>query len=123
MSIEILVADDEDHIIRALSFILQKEGFRVDVAHNGEEAWGKIREARPRLVFLDIVMPKMTGIEVCKLIKSDEALRSTHVIILTSKGQQMDRDNSLSAGADEYMMKPFSPRELVARVKSILDRK
>lgn len=122
MPIDILVADDEPHILRALSFVLKKEGFNVDVAQNGEDALRKIKEGRPRVVFLDLVMPKMTGIELCKIVKSDGGLRQTHVIILTCKGQELDRNHSLSAGADEFMTKPFSPKEVVTRVKTLFAR-
>lgn len=120
MAVDILVADDEPHISRALSFVFKKEGYSVEVALNGEEALAKIREGRPRVVFLDLIMPKLTGTEVCKLVKGDERLCAIHVIILTCKGQELDRDNSLSAGADEFMTKPFSPKEVVARVKELL---
>lgn len=119
MAVDILVADDEPHISRALSFVFRKEGYVVDVAANGEEALAKIRDGRPRVVFLDLIMPKLTGTEICKLVKGDERLSPTHIIILTCKGQELDRDNSLSAGADEYMTKPFSPKEVVARVKEL----
>lgn len=122
MAVQIVVADDEPHVVRALSFVLTREGFTVAVAGNGEDALAKIRDETPRLVFLDIVMPKRTGIELCKAIKSDPALRRTHIIILTCKGQELDRQNCLAAGADEYMTKPFSPREVVARVRTLLGR-
>jgi DNA-binding response OmpR family regulator len=119
MAVQILVADDEPHVVRALSFVLTKEGFSVAVASNGEDALARIREERPSLVFLDIVMPKRTGIEICKEIKGDPELKGTHVIILTCKGQELDQQNSMQAGADEFMTKPFSPREVVARVRSL----
>ncbi len=122
MPIDILVADDEPHILRALSFVLKREGFCIEVAQNGDDALRKIREGRPRVVFLDLVMPKMTGIEVCKILKSDEVLRQTHVIILTCKGQELDRNHSISAGADEFMTKPFSPKDVVTRVKTLFAR-
>jgi DNA-binding response OmpR family regulator len=119
MAVQIVVADDEPHVVRALSFVLTKEGFSVAVASNGEDALARIREERPSLVFLDIVMPKRTGIEICKAIKGDPELKDTHVIILTCKGQELDQQNSMQAGADEFMTKPFSPREVVARVRSL----
>ena len=122
MAIEILVADDEPHITRALSFVFQKEGLKAIIASNGLEALDKIREHKPRIAFLDLIMPKMSGIAVCTLIKADAELRNTHVIILTCKGQEVDREESLAAGADEFMTKPFSPREVVLRVKTILGR-
>lgn len=120
MATRIVVADDEPHVVRALSFVLTREGFSVTVAANGEEALARIREERPRLVFLDIVMPKWTGMELCKAIKADPELKDTLVIILTCKGQELDRRNSMLAGADEFLTKPFSPREVVALARSLL---
>ena len=119
MALQILIADDAPHISRALSFILQREGFSVDVANNGEETLITIREERPKLVFLDIVMPKMNGLDLCREIKGDPELRDTHVIILTAKGGELDRQECMSAGADEYMTKPFSPREVMERVLAL----
>jgi two-component system alkaline phosphatase synthesis response regulator PhoP len=119
MAAQIVIADDEPHVVRALSFVLTREGFSVAIAANGQEALARIREERPRLVFLDIVMPKLTGMEICKAIKADPGLKGTHVIILTCKGQELDRQNSMLAGADEFMTKPFSPREVVARARSL----
>lgn len=120
MTIDILVADDEPHVTRALSFVFAKEGFSVDTASNGQEAFAKLQAMQPRIAFLDLIMPKMTGAEVCRLVKADEQLRAIHVVILTCKGQELDRHDSLAAGADEFMTKPFSPREVVARVRAVL---
>jgi two-component system, OmpR family, alkaline phosphatase synthesis response regulator PhoP len=119
MAVQIVIADDEPHVVRALSFVLVKEGFSVAVAANGEDALTRIREERPRLVFLDLIMPKRTGVEVCKVIKDDPELKNTHVVILTCKGQELDRQNSFVAGADEFMTKPFSPKEVVERVRAL----
>ncbi len=119
MDLQILIADDEPHITRALSFVLQREGFSIDVATNGEEALHKVRERKPAVAFLDIVMPKLTGLELCRAIKSDPDTRETHLIILTAKGQELDRQNCLSAGADEYITKPFSPKEVLERVRAL----
>jgi two-component system alkaline phosphatase synthesis response regulator PhoP len=122
MALQILIADDAPHIARSLSFVLQKEGFSVDVANTGEEALKKIREKRPKAVFLDIVMPKMTGLDICKEIKTDPALKDTYIIILTAKGGDMDRQECMSAGADEYMTKPFSPSEVLERVLKLFSQ-
>lgn len=119
MPVQIVIADDEPHVVRALSFVLGKEGFTVAVVANGEDALARIREEKPRLVFLDLIMPKRTGVEVCKVIKADPELKNTHIIILTCKGQDLDRQNSFTAGADEFMTKPFSPKEVVARVRAL----
>ncbi len=118
--IDILIADDEPHIARALNFIFKKEGYRVEMAHDGEMAMSAILAYNPKIVFLDLIMPKKNGDEICKAIKSDNRLRNMYVIILTCKGQELDRKKSMSEGADEYMTKPFSPREVVTKVKSIL---
>jgi two-component system alkaline phosphatase synthesis response regulator PhoP len=120
--IDIIIADDEPHIVRALSFVFRKEGYTVDTAANGEEALWKIRESLPRVVFLDLIMPKKTGNELCRLIRSDESLRDIHVIILTCKGQERDREQSLASGADGFITKPFSPREVMARVRHIMGK-
>jgi len=119
---DILVADDEPYVQRSLEFVLKREGFEVVTAVNGEDALRKIREFRPKIVFLDLMMPKMNGFEACKEIKSDPSLRDTYVIILTAKGQEADRDMGLRAGADNYITKPFSPKEIVQMVRSIFER-
>jgi len=118
--VTILIADDEPNIVRSLGFILQKEGLPFDVATDGETALAKARLLRPKLLFLDIMMPKLSGFEVCSQIRSDAALDTIHIIMLTAKGQDEDRTKSLSAGADEYLSKPFSPMQVLERVKTIL---
>jgi two-component system alkaline phosphatase synthesis response regulator PhoP len=117
---DILVADDEPFIQRSLAFVLKKEGFDVVTADNGQEAIEKAKEFRPKIIFLDIMMPKINGYNVCRAIKSDEALKDSHVIILTAKGQEVDREIGHREGADQFMTKPFSPREVIERVRSIL---
>jgi DNA-binding response OmpR family regulator len=118
----ILVVDDEPYILRSLSFVLESQGYRVLTASNGEEALRKIREARPRLVFLDIMLPLMNGYEICAAVKEDPALADTFVIMLSAKGQQIDRERGLLGGADEYMTKPFSPREIVEYVRRVFSQ-
>jgi DNA-binding response OmpR family regulator len=115
----ILLVDDEPYILRSLSYLLTREGYAVTTASNGEEGLERVREARPRLVFLDIMMPRMNGYEVCEQIKQDPATADTYVIMLSAKGQQIDRERGLLGGADEYMTKPFSPREVAQRVREI----
>jgi DNA-binding response OmpR family regulator len=116
----ILVIDDEPYILRSLSYLLQREGYSVETATNGEEGLQCVQGLRPPLVFLDIMMPHMNGYEVCEQIKQDPSLEHTYVIMLSAKGQQIDRERGLLGGADEYMTKPFSPREVAQRVRSIL---
>jgi DNA-binding response OmpR family regulator len=116
----ILVIDDEPYILRSLSYLLQREGYAVETASNGEEGLQRVRTLNPPLVFLDIMMPHMNGYEVCEQIKQDQRLDGTYVIMLSAKGQQIDRERGLLGGADEYMTKPFSPREVAQRVRAIL---
>ena len=117
----ILVIDDEPYILRSLSYLLTREGYAVETASNGEEGLARVRSLRPPLVFLDIMMPRMDGYEVCEQIKQDPALAGTYVIMLSAKGQQIDRERGLLGGADEYMTKPFSPREIAKRVRELVE--
>jgi DNA-binding response OmpR family regulator len=117
----ILVIDDEPYILRSLSYLLSREGYAVETATNGEEGLAQVRSLRPPLVFLDIMMPRMDGYEVCEQIKQDPTLAGTYVIMLSAKGQQIDRERGLLGGADEYMTKPFSPREIARRVRELLE--
>ncbi len=116
----ILIADDEEHLIRSLSFILTKEGFEVTAAGNGEEALKKVAEYKPALMFLDIMMPRKNGYEVCEEIRSRADMKDLYIIMLSAKGGDIDREKALSSGANEFMTKPFSPREVVSRVKNII---
>lgn len=118
--IDILVVDDEAHIVRALSFIFKKEGYQIETASDGEEALIKFRQLKPKIVFLDMIMPKKCGVDVCREIKSEQTDRPPHVILLTCKGQDIDRLNCFEAGADEFINKPFSPKEVLERVKALL---
>lgn len=116
----ILLVDDEPFILRSLSYLLTREGYTVQTASNGDEGLEWVRALRPPLVFLDIMMPRKNGYEVCEQIKQDPSLRETYVIMLSAKGQQIDRELGLLGGADEYMTKPFSPREVAQRVRQLL---
>jgi DNA-binding response OmpR family regulator len=117
---KILVVDDEPNVVRSLRFVLEKEGYDVSSAVNGEEAMAKIQEIKPKLVFLDVMMPKKNGYEVCKEVKDNSSLSDTHIIMLTAKGQEADREKGFDAGADEFMTKPFSLMAVVDRVKKLL---
>lgn len=119
---DILIVDDEPYMQRSLSFVFRKEGFKVEVASNGEEALKKTKEFKPKIVFLDLMIPKINGFDVCRAIKSDKELRDSHVIILTAKGQEVDKERGLSAGADDFITKPYSPKEVVDKVRSILKK-
>ncbi|OFO39764.1 response regulator transcription factor [Staphylococcus sp. HMSC070D05] len=120
MSQKVLVVDDEQSIVTLLKYNLETAGYIVDVAYDGEEALKKVKEAKPELIVLDVMLPKKDGIEVCKTIRSDKNL--VPILMLTAKDDEFDRVLGLELGADDYMTKPFSPREVVARVKAILRR-
>ena len=117
---KILVVDDEPNVIKSLTFVLRKEGYAVSSAANGEDAMIKIQQSKPNLMFLDVMMPKKNGYEVCQEVKSNSSLSDIHIIILTAKGQEADREKGLNAGADELMTKPFSPMMVVDKVKELL---
>lgn len=116
----ILIVDDEPYILRSLSYLLTREGFAVETATDGEEGLKRARELRPPLIFLDIMLPRKDGYEVCEEIRRDPALMEAYVILLSAKGQQSDRERGLRGGANEYMTKPFSPREVAQRVSAVL---
>ena len=118
---KILIADDEPYILRSLSFALKKEGFDIIIAYNGEEALEKARQFNPKILFLDVMMPKKNGYEVCNKLKSNPQTKDIYIIILTAKGQILDKEKGLTTGANEYITKPFSPREIVNKVKKIME--
>ena len=120
MSQKILVVDDGQSIVTLLKYNLETAGYIVEVAYDGEEALKKVETEQPELIVLDVMLPKKDGIEVCKTIRSDKNL--VPILMLTAKDDEFDRVLGLELGADDYMTKPFSPREVVARVKAILRR-
>jgi DNA-binding response OmpR family regulator len=120
MSVPIVIADDEPNILISLEFLMKREGYTVHLARDGEEALQVIRRERPRLVLLDVMMPRKTGFEVCQDLRQDEALKDTLVLMLTAKGRETDVVKGLALGANAYMTKPFSTRELVAKVRELL---
>ncbi len=115
----VLVVDDEPHIVELVRYNLQQEGFAVSVAFNGREALTKVDSDRPDLVILDLMLPEIDGIEVCRQIR---ARSRVPILMLTARDRELDRVVGLEMGADDYVTKPFSPRELVARVRAILRR-
>ena len=117
---KVLIADDEQNIVISLDFLLRREGFEVLVAADGEEALAKIRSDRPDLVLLDVMMPKMNGFDVCKALSADPELASIRVLMLTAKGRDTEVTKGLGLGADAYMTKPFSTKELVVKVRALL---
>ncbi len=116
----ILIVDDDVYIRRPLEFILREEGFQPVTASSGEEGLRKAGEVRPDLIFLDVMMPGLDGFTVCRRLKEDPGLASIPVILLSARGQEDDRDRGLGAGAADFMTKPYSPAELVRRVRELL---
>jgi DNA-binding response OmpR family regulator len=117
---KILIADDNENIREALTYLLEDEGYKLLLAKDGADALRKVRELRPDILFLDIMMPEVNGYDVCRAIKSDPELRGIYVIMLTAKGQVAEQERGKEVGADEYIVKPFSPMEILAKVKNIL---
>jgi len=122
MKSRILVVDDEQDILELVSYNLQKEGFHIETSLNGEDALQKIRSDRFDLVLLDLMLPGMQGMDLCRTLKSDDTTASMPIIMLTAKSEELDKVLGLEMGADDYITKPFSPRELIARVKAVLRR-
>ena len=121
MTKKILVADDEPNIVTALEFLLQRQGFEVQVARNGDEALSLIESARPDLVLLDVMMPLKSGYEVCKRIRERPDWSHIKVVMLSAKGRDAEVARGLDLGADLYVTKPFSTRDLVGKIKALLD--
>ncbi len=117
----ILIVDDDAFVRRPLEFILEAEGFRPILACDGEEGLRKVAEDRPDLVFLDVMMPGRDGFDVCRTLKNDPAYADIPIILLTARGQDHDKERGLALGAEEFMTKPYSPSELVHRVREILE--
>lgn len=116
----VLVADDEPNIVVSLEFMLRREGYEVLVARDGTATLAAIREQRPQLVLLDAMMPGMSGFDICEAVRADPELRSTRILMLTAKGRETDMARGLGAGADAYVTKPFSTRELMQKVRDML---
>ena len=121
MAGEILVVDDEPNIVLSLEFLMKKEGYGVRTASNGEEAMQAIRESKPDLVLLDVMMPRMDGYEVCQAVRSDPQLNDMLILMLTAKGREVEREKGLTLGADDYVTKPFATRDLVEKVRLLIE--
>jgi len=120
MSKKVLVCDDEPYIVESVSYVVKKAGFEVLVAEDGQEALEAGRREKPDLIFLDIMMPKLTGYEVCRQLKDDPDTRGAYIVMLTARGQEEDERKALEMGADEFMTKPFSPRKMRAKLVELL---
>ena len=119
---KILVTDDEKDIVELISYNLEKEGFSVLKAYDGEAALRSVRLQKPDLIILDLMLPKMSGLDVCKAIRSNQETTSLPIIMLTAKADETDKIIGLEIGADDDLTKPFSIKELIARVRAILRR-
>jgi len=118
----ILVVDDEPDIVALISYNLKKAGFAVSSASDGEEALASVREGRFDLIVLDLMLPGIHGMELCRILRNNPKTAHVPIIMLTAKGEETDKIHGLESGADDYMTKPFSPKELIARVKAVLRR-
>lgn len=122
MAATVLVVDDEKDLVELVTYHLEKEGLRCLEARDGERALQLARERLPDLVVLDLMLPGMDGLEICRKLRKDPNTSAMAIIMLTAKAEEVDRVVGLEMGADDYLVKPFSPRELVARVKAVLRR-
>jgi len=118
----IVMIEDEPDIVQLVRYNFRKEGFELESFSRGKDGFEHLRRNQPDLVLIDILLPDLDGFEICKRLRADDRLRSVPVIFLTAKGEEIDRVLGLEIGADDYVVKPFSPRELVARVKAVLRR-
>lgn len=121
MTKTVLIADDEPNILISLEYLMKREGYRVVVAHDGQEACDLIEREHPDLVLLDVMMPKKTGFEVCHAIRANEAFKAMPIVLLTAKGRDTDVAKGLAMGANDYMTKPFSTKELAQKVRELLE--
>jgi len=122
MKPRILIVEDESALVELLRYNLEQAGFTVGVAYDGEEAIASVQEDTPDLILLDWMLPLMSGIEVCRQLRRQTATANLPIIMLTARGEEGDRVRGLDAGADDYVSKPFSPTELVARIRAVLRR-
>ncbi|MFN8459616.1 MAG: response regulator [Anaerolineae bacterium] len=121
MSKRVLIVDDEVNIVISLEFLLEQAGYHVRVAHNGEEGLEKIATFEPDLVLLDVMMPRMNGFEVCSRVRENPAWQHIKIVMLTAKGREVEITKGLALGANAYITKPFSTKELLAQVRQILE--
>jgi phosphate regulon transcriptional regulator PhoB len=118
----ILIIEDDKDIVELVRYNLEKEGFRVSAAEDGDSGLAQAKKSPPDLIVLDLMLPKLPGLEICREIRRDPKLPRLPILVLTARGEEADRVVGLEMGADDYVTKPFSPRELVARVKALLRR-
>ncbi len=121
MKPSVLIVDDEPNIVISLEFLMKRAGYDVRVARDGEAAMRAIERRKPRLVLLDVMMPKRNGYDVCQSIRDNLDWRDIRIIMLTAKGRDVEVEKGLALGADDYITKPFSTREVVARVRDLIE--
>jgi DNA-binding response OmpR family regulator len=117
----VLIVDDEPNILLSLKFLMSKAGYEVRTATDGEEGFAEVLRAPPDLVLLDVMMPKLDGFSVCQAIRQNPDLKDVRVIMLTARGRDAEREKGLALGADDYITKPFSTQDAIARVKAVLE--
>jgi DNA-binding response OmpR family regulator len=122
MTHRIVIADDEPNLVLPLEYMLKREGYEVTIARDGQEALDAIARVRPQLVLLDVMMPRKSGFEVCQALRADDTQRELKILLLTAKGRDDDVAKGLALGADAYIVKPFSPKALLAKVRELLER-
>ena len=120
MSKKVLIADDEQNIVISVEFLMRRESYEVSVAGDGEAALQRIREDKPDLVLLDVMMPKKNGFDVCQEVRAEQAIEATSILMLTARGRDTEVAKGLALGADGYMTKPFSTKDLVDKVRELL---
>ena len=120
MAPRVLVVEDEPNIVESLSFLMKREGFEVQIAGDGTAALRLVERERPDLVVLDVMLPRRDGYDVCKAIRADRRLDGVRILMLSAKGRELDRRKGIALGADDYVTKPFSTRELIDRVRALL---
>jgi DNA-binding response OmpR family regulator len=118
----VLIVDDEPNIVLSLQFLMKKTGFEVRTAKDGEEAMAEISRAAPDLVLLDVMMPKIDGFTICQRIRANPEWTDVRIIMLTARGRDVEREKGLALGADDYITKPFSTKDAIARVEAVLGR-
>lgn len=120
MTRSVLIVDDEPNILLSLEFLLKEAGYDVRTARNGAEALNAIEKSCPDLVLLDVMMPQLDGYHVCQTIRADPRFKTTRILMLTAKSREVEREKGLALGADDYIVKPFSTRELIDKVRRTL---
>jgi two-component system alkaline phosphatase synthesis response regulator PhoP len=120
MARSVLVVDDEPNIVLSLEFLMRQAGYEVRVARDGEAALRAVEDNPPDLILLDVMMPKRDGFDVCQTVRANPAWKNVRIVLLTAKGRDIEREKGMALGADDYITKPFSTREVVKRIKQML---